>query len=142
VTRIPCDHEPPLRHLEGLYQPRFGIGKDTPEGKAFKLVYNSVYGKFAQSVGEPVYGNPAYASLITRGCRTRILDAIATHPRRSAAVAMMATGGVYFLTPHPQIDARRAAWLAANPRERDDERSPGGPAVLLLVRPVPCADVR
>lgn len=118
----PCHHEPPLRQLEGLYQSRLRIGKDTPAGKAFKLVYNSVYGKFAQSVGEPAYGNSAYASLIVSGCRTRILDAIATHPDKSAAVAMVATDGLYFLSPHPGIDAERSAYLKANPRDKDDER--------------------
>src|SRR6185437_10921113 len=86
---IPCNHEPPMRQLEGLYESRLRIGKDTPEGKAFKLVYNSVYGKFAQSEGEPVFANPFYASLITAGCRTQILDAIATHPEGSSAVAMV-----------------------------------------------------
>lgn len=102
----PCVHFPPLRQLNGLYESRQRIGKDTPEGKAFKLVYNSVYGKFAQSEGEPVFANPIYASLITAGCRTMILDAIATHPQKSAAVAMVATDGVYFLSPHPKLDQR------------------------------------
>jgi len=100
---IPCNHEPPMRQLEGLYESRLRIGKDTPEGKAFKLVYNSVYGKFAQSEGEPVFANPFYASLITAGCRTQILDAIATHPEGSGAVAMVATDGVYFTSPHPGL---------------------------------------
>lgn len=101
-----CSHEPPLRQLEGLYESRLRIGKDTPEGKAFKLVYNSVYGKFAQSQGEPVFANAFYASLITSGTRTDILDAIATHPERSSAVAMVATDGVYFTSPHPLLEDR------------------------------------
>ena len=99
-----CKHEAPLRQLAGLYESRLRIGKNSPEGKAFKLVYNSIYGKFAQSVGDPAYGNPFYASLITAGCRTAILDAIATHPDRSAAVVMVATDGVYFTSPHPVLD--------------------------------------
>lgn len=99
-----CPHEPPMKQLEGLYESRLRIGKDTPEGKAFKLVYNSVYGKFAQSEGEPVFANAFYASLITAGCRTMVLDAIATHPRRSSAVAMVATDGVYFTSPHPILE--------------------------------------
>lgn len=100
----PCNHPAPLRALAGLYEGRLRIGKDTPEGKAYKLVYNSVYGKLAQSLGDPVYANPAYASLITSGCRTLILDAIATHPDKASAVAMVATDGVYFLTRHPGLD--------------------------------------
>lgn len=101
----PCKHRPPLRALAGLYEGRQRVGKDTPEGKAYKLVYNSVYGKLAQSLGDPVYANPVYASLITSGCRTLILDAIASHPDKAAAVAMVATDGVYFMAPHPTLDA-------------------------------------
>lgn len=101
---IPCGHKPPLRSLVGLYEGRQRIGKDTPQGKAYKLVYNSVYGKLAQSLGDPVYANPVYASLITSGCRTMILDAIATHPSKAAAVVMIATDGVYFMAPHPELD--------------------------------------
>ena len=36
----PCKHRPPLRALAGLYEGRQRVGKDTPEGKAYKLVYN------------------------------------------------------------------------------------------------------
>jgi hypothetical protein len=102
----PCSHRPPLRSLAGLYEGRQRIGKDTPQGKAYKLVYNSVYGKLAQSLGDPVYANPVYASLITSGCRTMILNAIATHPDKARAVVMVATDGVYFTTRHPGLDAR------------------------------------
>jgi hypothetical protein len=102
----PCKHPAPLRALSGLYEGRQRVGKDTPEGKAYKLVYNSVYGKLAQSLGDPVYANPAYASLITSGCRTLILHAIATHPDKAAAVAMIATDGVYFMTRHPGLDGQ------------------------------------
>jgi hypothetical protein len=40
----PCSHKPPLRALAGLYEGRQQVGKNTPQGKAYKLVYNSVYG--------------------------------------------------------------------------------------------------
>lgn len=96
----PCGHPPPLAGITRLYKDRLKAGKDTPEGKARKLVYNSVYGKFAQSVGQPRFGNALYASLITSDCRTRILNAIATHPDRSDAVVMVATDGIYFTSPH------------------------------------------
>lgn len=102
----PCSHRPPLRGLVGLYDARQRIGKDTPQGKAYKLVYNSVYGKLAQSLGDPVYANPVYASLITSGCRTMILDAIASHPDKAEAVVMIATDGVYFMSPNPVLDER------------------------------------
>lgn len=95
-----CKCQFPLRAMEDLYLLRLSVGKDTPLGKACKLVYNSAYGKFAQSVGIPKFGNPIYASRITSGCRKQILDAISTHPQGQQAVAMIATDAVFFLTEH------------------------------------------
>jgi hypothetical protein len=63
-----------------------------------------MYGKFAQSLGHPKYSNSIYASLVTSGCRTMILDAIATHPGGIAEVLMVATDGVFFRTEHPFLD--------------------------------------
>jgi hypothetical protein len=97
-----CDHEP-FAAIKKLYQWRIDAGKNTPLGLALKLVYNSAYGKLAQSVGDPRYANPLYASLITSGCRTEIWQAIATHPERSNAVTMVATDGVFFTSPHPGL---------------------------------------
>ena len=103
VKYKPCDCPPPMAGIRGLYEKRLEVGKNSPLGKAAKLVYNSSYGKFAQSVGEPVFGNPIYASRITAGCRTLILEAIASHPRGKADVSMVATDAIYFLTPHPTL---------------------------------------
>jgi len=103
-TYSPCDCKPPLRGIAGLYDDRLRVGKNTPAGKARKLIYNSVYGKFAQSIGDPKYGNAFYASLITSGCRTMILDAIATHPEGAYSVVMVATDGVYFTSRHPGLN--------------------------------------
>jgi len=105
-TYDPCDCKPPLRGIAGLYDDRLRVGKNTPAGKARKLIYNSVYGKFAQSIGDPKYGNAFYASLITSGCRTMILDAIATHPKGAYSVVMVATDGVYFTSRHTGLDIR------------------------------------
>jgi hypothetical protein len=102
-TYLPCDCRPPLGEVAGIYALRQRVGKKTPLGIACKLVPNSLYGKFAQSVGTPQYGNPVYASLITSGCRVMILDAIATHPDGARAVLMVATDGVYFSKPHPSL---------------------------------------
>lgn len=102
-TYMPCNCEPPFAAMRELYDHRLRVGKSSPQGKAAKLVYNSSYGKMAQSVGHPKFGNPVYASLITAGCRTMILDAIATHPQGTEAVIMVATDGVYFTSPHPTI---------------------------------------
>jgi hypothetical protein len=100
----PCKCEPPLRDLAVLYVNRQSVGKNSPAGKAYKLLYNSVYGKLAQSVGDnPKYANAIYASLITSGCRRMILDAIATHPAGSRDLLMVATDGVYFSSPHPGL---------------------------------------
>lgn len=99
----PCDCFPPVRHIANLYDMRLAVGKNSPLGMASKLVYNSAYGKFAQSVGKPAYANPIYASLITAGCRAQILDAIASHPKGMSNVIMVATDAVYFLDPHPGL---------------------------------------
>lgn len=104
VQYVPCDCDPPMAAIAGLYQKRLDVGKTSPLGKAAKLVYNSGYGKFAQSEGlNPIFGNAIYASLITSGCRTRILEAIGSHPYGKEDVAMVATDAVYFLHPHPTL---------------------------------------
>lgn len=113
VEYEPCSCDPPFQGLAELYNLRLVVGKNTPQGKAMKVVYNSAYGKSAQSIGTPMFGNSIVASLITAGTRTMILDAIATHPRRSAAVVMIATDGIYFTDPHPALElheTRLGAW--------------------------------
>lgn len=99
----PCSCASPLQNLANLYSFRLSVGKDTAAGKAAKLVYNSAYGKFAQSVGAAPFGNWVYASLITAGCRVMILDAIASHPVGPAACLMVATDGIFFSSPHPGL---------------------------------------
>ncbi len=103
VQYTPCGCPPPLAGIKSMYEQRLRIGKKTPQGRAYKLVYNSSYGKFAQSIGMPKFSNPIYASLITAGCRVSILRAISTHPMGYRAVTMVATDGVYFRTPHPTL---------------------------------------
>jgi hypothetical protein len=103
VRYTPCECDPPLRGVADLYQTRLNVGKQSVLGIAAKLVYNSMYGKFAQSVGAAPYGNWVYASLITSGCRSMITDAIATHPRGDSAVLMVATDAVFFDSPHPGL---------------------------------------
>jgi hypothetical protein len=99
--------------IRRMYNLRLQTGKNTASGKAFKLVYNSAYGKTAQSIGDPKFANAIYASLITAGCRTLILDSIARHPMGSSGVAMVATDGIYFLERHaglPLSDTQLGAW--------------------------------
>lgn len=99
----PCKCAPPLYDIARLYEQRLKVGKNTAQGIALKLVYNSAYGKTAQSIGNPKYANPVYASLITSSCRTSILNAIATHPVGAADVMMIATDGLYMRSPHPYL---------------------------------------
>lgn len=109
----PCKCDPPLKGVADLYQQRLEVGKNTVHGKACKGTYNSMYGKLAQSQGKPVFANPIYASLITSGCRTMILNAIATHPEGTKDLVMVATDGVYFRSPHPGLEldgSRLGAW--------------------------------
>lgn len=113
VEYEPCKCDPPMRGVRELYAGRLYVGKNTPQGKAKKLVYNSAYGKCAQSIGQPRFSNAVWASLITAGCRTQILDAIATHPTKSASVLMVATDGIVFKERHPNLDIddqRLGAW--------------------------------
>lgn len=117
VAYEPCECPPPFNPpdigIERMYNLRLEVGKNTPQGKGFKLVYNSAYGKTAQSIGSPKYSNPFYASLITAGCRTQILNAISTHPRGAESVTMVATDGVYFTSPHPSLklsETELGAW--------------------------------
>lgn len=113
VEYKPCRCEPPMAAIADLYQGRLRDGKSSASGKGKKLVYNSSYGKLAQSVGQPKYSNPIWASLITAGCRTMILDAIATHPSKTKSLLMVATDGIYFKEPHPSLDfdeERLGAW--------------------------------
>jgi len=111
----PCKCDPPMSSVRELYNGRLAVGKNSPQGLAKKLVYNSAYGKCAQSVGSPRFANSIWASLITAGCRTMILDAIATHPTKSNSLLMIATDGIVFKEPHPSLDidgARLGAWDA------------------------------
>jgi DNA polymerase type B, organellar and viral len=103
VEFIPCGHANPFTDIADLYLMRLGIDKSSPLGIAIKLIINSVYGKFAQSTGGKPFNNWFYASYITSHCRTQILDAIATHPRKADGVFMVATDGICFDSPHPSL---------------------------------------
>lgn len=115
VSYKPCGCAPPLRSIEELYQGRLDVGKNSPEGKAKKLLYNSSYGKLAQSIGKPRFSNSVWASMITSACRSMILDAIATHPKGAMDVVMIATDSVTFYSPHPTLEldgSKLGAWDA------------------------------
>jgi len=96
LSYLPCDCPPPFWAERRLYEERLKVGKNTINGKARKLVYNSAYGKTAQSIGLAKYANPFYASYITSMCRTFILRAIAHHEFGPSDVLMVATDGITF----------------------------------------------
>jgi hypothetical protein len=100
----PTSDEKPLKYMEELFLERIRQGKKTSIGAMLKLILNSQYGKFAQSIGMPTYANPIYASMITAGARIKILDAIATHPDGIEALLAVATDAAFFRTPHPSLD--------------------------------------
>jgi len=98
-VRVGCDCSSPFAKIKEMYQERLTVGKNTPRGIAMKLVYNSIYGKLAQSIGVPKYAMSVYATLITSGCRIMILDAVSKLPRKSHDVLMIATDGLYTTAP-------------------------------------------
>lgn len=100
---IPCDHPKPFREIQNLYYKRLTVGRHSAQGMAIKLNNNSIYGKFAQSVGAAPYNNWLYASYITAHCRAQILDSIATHPDGADSVLMVATDGICFDSRHPSL---------------------------------------
>lgn len=122
-TYLPCPCPPPMHAVADLYTQRIELGpkgKNSPQGKALKLLYNSMYGKFAQSVGSPRFANPIWASRIPSSTRTQILSAIATHPRGVDDLMMVATDAVYFRTEHPGLELSGTALGAWDGQERSN----------------------
>lgn len=91
----------PFDFMGELYTSRKAWGK-TGKGIALKVAMNAVYGKLAQSIGDPKYSNPILASFITAWCRTKIADAIHSLPCCESPTApcghdvfMIATDAIY-----------------------------------------------
>ena len=85
----------PFDWVEPLYLRRRALGSGTA-GYPIKLAINSLYGKLAQRVGNPRFGNFVWAGLITAATRAALNEAIAQNPR---AIAMIATDGLYSTEP-------------------------------------------
>jgi hypothetical protein len=81
--------------IEPIYNYRRSIGK-SGEGLPIKFGINSLYGKLAQRIGFPRFGNFLWAGLITARTRAKLNDAIASDP---ASVVMVATDGIYSRKP-------------------------------------------
>lgn len=95
-----CDCKP-FDWIEALYEYRRSIGK-AARGIPLKLGYNSVYGKFAQRIGNPPYANPVYAGLITALTRAKLNRAIVAtgNPRK---VVMLATDAIFTIGRRPPL---------------------------------------
>jgi hypothetical protein len=111
----------PFDFLPEIYAKRVLWGKEGP-GLVLKLGANSGYGKTAQSVGGGgPFQNWVYAGLITSGCRTQNLCAIASAKDRWRIHAI-ATDGIY-CSERLKMTAPRetgTAWLPCPPLKEKD----------------------
>ena len=82
----------PFEWVEEFYLLRKRLGKDL-EGYPIKLALNSLYGKFAQSIGNPKFAHPIIATLITGLTRAKIIDNL------SDQVFMIATDAIFASKP-------------------------------------------
>lgn len=87
-----CGRPYPLAAISEVYRERVRLGKEG-QGLALKLGANSVYGKFAQSIGTPQFQSWVWAGMITAGCRAQMLDMLGLVTDRSQ-VLMIATDGI------------------------------------------------
>lgn len=86
----------PFEWVEAIFEERKRIGK-TSRGMILKLVLASIYGKLCQSVGDPTFSHPVWASLITAYVRAQLLTAMCDGVERAPGsdVIMAATDGFY-----------------------------------------------
>ncbi len=85
-----CDHRP-FSWIPDIYAERQRLGKGS-KGKILKLGMNSLYGKMAQSVGQPRFANAVYAGMITARVRAVMSEVCAKY---GDDVVMIATDGIY-----------------------------------------------
>jgi hypothetical protein len=112
-----CNCPNPLTEpIHDLYNSRIALGeiyKNSSQGVVKKLILNAIFGKFCQSIGNPVFGNPVYASRITSTVRRQITEAIISHPLREKALLRVATDCVHFAERHPGLElsaTKLGAW--------------------------------
>jgi hypothetical protein len=86
--------------IRELFDYRASLPKKEARGQVIKLGINSIYGKFAQSVGKmgmpPRFVSWFFAAAITAGTQRRVVEAGLTNPD---AIVMYATDGVYSTQP-------------------------------------------
>jgi hypothetical protein len=95
----PASDEKIFAWVQDLFDYRAGLVKRDKKdirGYVIKLGLNSLYGKFAQHVGErgnpPKFALPVFAGAITAGTRRKLIEAALTRPND---VIAFATDGVY-----------------------------------------------
>lgn len=108
-----CDHKP-FEWIADVYAERQRIGKGS-KGKVLKLGMNSLYGKMAQSVGQPRFASSVYAGYITSRVRAVMANICSRYPDN---VVMVATDGIYLdceITSYgrPIVEVGSAAPLGA-----------------------------
>lgn len=97
-----CDCKP-LAFVESYYAKRKRLG---PRGQPIKKGLQAIYGKFAERIGQPKWGNPIWAGLITARVRARLNDLIAkTGPRN---VVMIAADAIYTADARAPVDEGRS----------------------------------
>lgn len=99
-----CDCKP-FAYLADIYDERKRLGKGTI-GIVLKLVMNSHYGKLVQTIGDPQYSNPIWASFITAYTRTQIALAIHSLPCCSSGNARTPCGYDVFMIASDAIYTR------------------------------------
>lgn len=81
-----------------LYDERDRVGKDSGKGKVLKIVLATIYGKLAQSKGQPLWANPIWSGLVVSYCRATLASA-ALQVDGGDDVYMLATDGMFCGTP-------------------------------------------
>jgi hypothetical protein len=84
----------PFDWIEHRYEQRRAIAAEhgVARGIPIKLALNSLYGKLAQRIGNPRYGNMIWAGLITATTRAALIDAARSAPDQ---IVMFATDAVF-----------------------------------------------
>lgn len=108
-TFVPsCQHRP-FSFVPDYFERRaqWKREKDQRE-KVFKLVLNSLYGKVCQRVGKRPFHSWVWASMITSGCRARLLEGMRHDPWH---VRMVTTDALYSSVPLPlEIGSQLGQW--------------------------------
>lgn len=114
-----CDCQP-FAELMRLFRERILLGK-SGKGRITKLALNSVYGKLAQTVGNPPYASRIWAGIITSGTRAQLMSLLIAHTDRRNVLAL-ATDGLYsrerIILPSPPLTPDTlGAWESDDPKD-------------------------